>query len=162
MPKKKKTKQQKQPEAPKVNTTPQQVNLQANNQFCSVLHATFFTPGQCDAIMKEVVEELWMSGERGFMWSIYARDGLYKALNNNASPTCKYGISSYMGETFNKELSNQMQKVINSIKDGSFAKNLDKEEEKNYKQVKEFFNEKNNSLISKVEKETKNILGEYL
>jgi len=63
MPKKKKIKKQKQPETPQVNTTPQKVNLQANSQFCSVLHATFFTPSQCDAITKEVVEELWMSGE---------------------------------------------------------------------------------------------------
>ena len=62
MPKKKKTKQEKQPEAPQVNK-PQQVNLQANNQFCSVLHATFFTPNQCDAITEKCVDELWMSGE---------------------------------------------------------------------------------------------------
>ena len=50
--------------SPKVNPTqPQQVNLSANNQFCSVLHATFFEPKQCDAIVKACVEELWMSGE---------------------------------------------------------------------------------------------------
>ena len=50
--------------SPKVNPTqPAQVNLSANNQFCSVLHATFFEPKQCDAIVKACVEELWMSGE---------------------------------------------------------------------------------------------------
>ena len=50
--------------SPKVNPTqPTQVNLSANNQFCSVLHATFFEPKQCDAIVKACVEELWMSGE---------------------------------------------------------------------------------------------------
>lgn len=65
MPKKKKiTKTKKQPEQPQVNPTqPTQVNLSANNQFCSVLHATFFEPKQCDAIVKACVEELWMSGE---------------------------------------------------------------------------------------------------
>ena len=65
MPKKKKTtKIKKQPEQPQVNPTqPTQVNLTANNQFCSVLHATFFEPQQCDAIVKACVEELWMSGE---------------------------------------------------------------------------------------------------
>lgn len=40
-----------------------QVKLQANNQFCSILHATFFDTKQCDAIKKQLVEELWMSGE---------------------------------------------------------------------------------------------------
>ena len=65
MPKKKKiTKTKKQPEQPQVNPTQAtQVNLSANNQFCSVLHATFFEPKQCDAIVKACVEELWMSGE---------------------------------------------------------------------------------------------------
>lgn len=48
--------------------------------------------------------ELYTSGERGFMWSVYARDGLYKALHNNASPTCKFGISSYMNETITPEI----------------------------------------------------------
>ena len=50
--------------SPKVNPTqPNQVSLQANNQFCSILHATFFDTKQCDAITNQAVEELWMSGE---------------------------------------------------------------------------------------------------
>ena len=61
MPKKKKIKKE---ETPKTNpVTPTQVNLNANNQFCSVLHTTFFTPEQCNAIKEQCVEELWMSGE---------------------------------------------------------------------------------------------------
>ena len=65
MPKKKKiTKTKKQPEQPQVNATqPTQVQLSANNQFCSILHASFFQPKQCDAIVKQCVDELWMSGE---------------------------------------------------------------------------------------------------
>lgn len=50
--------------SPKVNPTqPNQVQLQANNQFCSVLHTSFFDKKQCDAMIKACVEELWMSGE---------------------------------------------------------------------------------------------------
>tara|TARA_Y100001937_G_C7075216_1_gene310282 strand:+ start:289 stop:918 length:630 start_codon:yes stop_codon:yes gene_type:complete len=61
MPKKKKI--EKQPKQ-KVNVTkPVQVDLKANNQFCSVLHATFFNPKQCQAMIDQCVEELWMSGE---------------------------------------------------------------------------------------------------
>ena len=61
--KKKKTKKIKS-DPPNVdpNNAPK-VNLNANNQFCSVLHTTFFNPVQCDAIVKQCVEELWMSGE---------------------------------------------------------------------------------------------------
>ena len=65
MPKNKKTtKTKKQPEQPQVNATqPTQVQLSANNQFCSILHASFFQPNQCDAIVNQCVDELWMSGE---------------------------------------------------------------------------------------------------
>ena len=61
--KKKKTKKIKS-DQPNVdpNNAPK-VNLNANNQFCSVLHKTFFNQVQCDAIVKQCVEELWMSGE---------------------------------------------------------------------------------------------------
>ena len=61
--KKKKTKKIKS-DQPNVdpNNAPK-VNLNANNQFCYVLHTTFFNPVQCDAIVKQCVEELWMSGE---------------------------------------------------------------------------------------------------
>ena len=62
--KKKTTKTKKQPEQPQVNATqPTQVQLSANNQFCSILHASFFQPNQCDAIVDQCVDELWMSGE---------------------------------------------------------------------------------------------------
>ena len=61
MPKKKK--QPKQKSDVKQPTQPTQVQLNANNQFCSILHASFFQPKQCDAIVKQCVDELWMSGE---------------------------------------------------------------------------------------------------
>jgi ketol-acid reductoisomerase len=105
--------------------------------------------------------ELYTSGERGFMWSVYARDGLYKALHNNASPTCKFGISSYMDETITPEIKNQMEKVISAIKDGSFATKLDVEEKNNYPQVTEFFNSKQKALITNIEKEIQNSLGNF-
>ena len=45
------------------NNQPSKVQLKANNQFCSILHATFFDKTQCKAITDQAVEELWMSGE---------------------------------------------------------------------------------------------------
>ena len=64
MPKKKKQPKQKNDVNQTTNPTqPTQVQLNANNQFCSILHASFFQPNQCDAIVKQCVDELWMSGE---------------------------------------------------------------------------------------------------
>ena len=56
--------------------------------------------------------ELYLSGERGSMWTAYARNGLFSALNDNASPTCKFGISNYYNETFNDQLDKNFVKDL--------------------------------------------------
>jgi PKHD-type hydroxylase len=40
-----------------------QVKITANNQFCSILHTSFFDEKQCNAILTSLVEELWKKGE---------------------------------------------------------------------------------------------------
>ena len=40
----------------------QGIEIQANNQFCSILHAQIFTPEQCSAITDKLVDELWLTG----------------------------------------------------------------------------------------------------
>ena len=67
-----------------------------------------------------------------------------------------------MNETFNKELHKQMEKVINNIQSGKFSERLEVEEEKDYKNVNNFFEDKKTSLITNVEKEVKDLLEEYL
>ncbi len=106
--------------------------------------------------------ELYLSGERGSMWTAYARDGLFNALKNNASPTCQFGIKSYFDETFNEKLEIQMEKVIEAIRDGSFAENLKAEEAIKYNNVNKFFNEKRNGSLASVEKKVKTLLNNYL
>lgn len=108
------------------------------------------------------IMELYMSGERGSMWTAYARDGLYKALNNNASPTCKFGIASHMDSTFNAELYKQMERVVDNIQSGKFSENLEIEESKGYEEVNKFFDKKKSAFISDVEYEVKELLEEYL
>jgi PKHD-type hydroxylase len=50
---------------PSVSTTAvePQVKITANNQFCSILHTSFFDEKQCNAILTSLVEELWKKGE---------------------------------------------------------------------------------------------------
>jgi len=67
MPKtKKKTKVTKKPKqvvTKEENNQQAKVQLKANNQFCSILHTSFFDSKQCKAIVNQAVDELWMSGE---------------------------------------------------------------------------------------------------
>jgi len=60
--KKTKTKKTEQPQAAAAPVQPN-VQLKSNNQFCSILHAQFFDNKQCDAIVNNLVEELWLQGE---------------------------------------------------------------------------------------------------
>lgn len=106
--------------------------------------------------------ELYLSGERGSMWTAYAREGLFNALNKSASPTCKFGISSYYEETFNDMLADQMEKVIKAIKDGEFAEKLKSEESDNYKNVSKFFKDKQEGILSQTEREVAELLNSYL
>ena len=106
--------------------------------------------------------ELYLSGERGTVWSAYARDGLFNALDKNASPTCKYGISSYYNETLNDELIVQMEKVLQAIQDGSFAEKLKNEENQDYPTVNRFFAEKKASILSQTEEKVDELLNNYL
>ena len=41
----------------------QQIKLVANNQFCSIIHSSFFNETQCNALVKSLVEELWTTGK---------------------------------------------------------------------------------------------------
>ena len=106
--------------------------------------------------------ELYSSGERGSMWTAYARKGIFKALNDNASPTCKYGISSNYDKIIPDDIEDKMENVLKAIKDGSFAKRLELEEERDYPTVTQFFKEKNDASISKIELKIKELLSEYL
>lgn len=106
--------------------------------------------------------ELYKSGERGSMWTAYAKKGLFKALNENASPTCKFGISSYYNNTFNSELKNQMKIVVDNIKNNSFAINLEAEESNNYKKTNSFFIDKSKSELTKLEDEVDKLINDYL
>ena len=108
------------------------------------------------------IMELYMSGERGSMWTAYARNGLYRALNNNASPTCKFGIASHMDSTFNEMNHQTMEKVIDDIQSGKFSEDLEVEESDGYKIVNEFFEKKKSAFITETETEVKELLEEYL
>ena len=71
-------------------------------------------------------------------------------MNDNASPTCKYGISSNYDKIIPDDIEDKMENVLKAIKDGSFAKRLEIEEERDYPTVTQFLKRKMMLLFQKL------------
>ena len=97
------------------------------------------------------VMELYFSGELGSVRTMMSKKGLYKTLYENASPTCKFGVSHYMKEIFTNDLKKKMKKIFMEIRNKKFLKLLEKEQSNNYKFTNNFFLKKNKNFISKTE-----------
>ena len=71
-----------------------------------------------------VCMELYFSGELGAVRTMMGRQGLYKGFQNNASPTCQYGVSSSMkilwGQDMKKKASSQLERITS----GDFSREL--------------------------------------
>ena len=54
------------------------------------------------------------------------RDGLYSAFQNNASPTCQYGIASSISRVWSKEMDKIITAQLDRIVSGKFADEMRK------------------------------------
>ncbi len=107
---------------------------------------------------KPAALELYLSGERGAFWTMCAKNGMYKTLKANASPTCQFGVSHYIKGIFDESIKAKMKLAIDEIRDGKFAKMLDAEEAAGYPTVKAFHEEKGKNIITKTEDEVRKVI----
>lgn len=107
---------------------------------------------------KAAALELYASGERGAFWSMCAKNGMYKTLKSNASPTCQFGVSHYIKTIFHDAISANMRKAIDEIRDGSFARMLDAEEAGGYPTVASFYAEKDANIVTETEEDIKRVI----
>lgn len=71
-----------------------------------------------------VIMELYYSGETGAVRTMMARDGLYEAFQNNASPTCQYGVASSISRVWDEKMNDVVKAQIDRIVSGDFSKEL--------------------------------------
>ena len=102
--------------------------------------------------------ELYFSGELGAVRTMMAKSGMYTAFKNNASPTCQFGVASRVEDVFIPELKEIMEKTLDRITSGQFAKELEREEKEGYPVVKKFFDRRKNNLITESEGELMKII----
>lgn len=68
--------------------------------------------------------ELYYSGELGAVRTMMGRDGLYKGFQNNASPTCQYGVASARRTLWSDEMADKASSALERITSGQFSKEL--------------------------------------
>ena len=71
-----------------------------------------------------VCMELYFSGELGAVRTMMGRDGLYKGFQNNASPTCQYGVSSSRKTLWGEDMKEKALSQLERITSGDFSKEL--------------------------------------
>lgn len=104
------------------------------------------------------VMELYFSGELGSVRTMMSKKGMYKTLFENASPTCKFGVSHYMKEIFTNDLKKKMKKIFKEIRNKTFLKLLDEEQKNNYESTNKFFLERHKNLISQTEQKLNKLI----
>jgi len=97
--------------------------------------------------------ETYASAEIGELLIEASKKGLYKAFQDNTSPTAQFGMAHYSEKVFPDSNRVLMADILESIRSGKFANILKKEGESGYPRLKEAVSENNSSDIMLSHKE---------
>lgn len=93
--------------------------------------------------------ELYASGELAEVLKIAAARGIGKVFQENASPTCQYGIADSFNKVFGDELETAAKKIMRQIQDGSFSRRLDREGDSGYRTVRKLWDTVNSKSLTR-------------
>jgi ketol-acid reductoisomerase len=123
------------------------------------IRLSFDTLVEQDFTPEAVLMELCGSGEIGELLLMAAQMGVYRVWRNNASPTCQYGIFRNSEKVLASEPTKKMiLEVLEGLRDGSFVEALSKEAQENYKNLRRYDEENENSLMTKTQDNLKKII----
>ncbi len=97
------------------------------------------------------VMELYGSGEVGEVMLTTAKVGLYNMLDRNASPACQYGIYTHKEQLITQENRQQIQTIIDVIKNGGFARELVGDQQNGHQRLKQLVDAAHRSDLVPVE-----------
>ena len=72
--------------------------------------------------------ELYYSGELGAVRTMMGRDGLYSGFQNNASPTCQYGVASSRKLLWGEDMKEKAKMQLERITSGGFSREISNHE----------------------------------
>ena len=105
-----------------------------------------------------ILMELYTSGEIIGLLKEGIESGLYKAFQNNTSPTCQFGVKESFNRIITENTKEVAETIIKEIKSGDFSQRLDKDAKKGYPELKEFNRKNNQNNLSKVQQNLSKIM----
>lgn len=90
--------------------------------------------------------ELYASGELAEVLAMAAQTGIGRVFQQNASPTCQYGIAERFADG-DGALSEQAREIMREIRDGTFTQRLDAEGRDNYPKVQQLWSTVNDQQL---------------
>ncbi len=104
--------------------------------------------------------ELYTSGEIIGLLKEGIESGLYKAFQNNTSPTCQFGVKESFNRIITENTKETAEIILKEIKSGDFSKRLDEDAIKGYPKLKEFNKKNNQNNLSIAQQELSKIINQ--
>lgn len=105
--------------------------------------------------------ELYYSGELGAVRSMMGRNGLYKGFQDNASPTCQYGVASGRKLLWGSEMRDKATMALERITSGDFSRELSNHD-LSEKTLDKFVNSDLAKKIKATEKDVNKLVKKFL
>ncbi|GFE12740.1 ketol-acid reductoisomerase [Streptomyces glebosus] len=103
--------------------------------------------------------DMHASGEMAEMMAEAASSGLYEVIEQQGSPTCRFGVQRYLGKLIGEEVKGKGKDILQDIRSGGFVEALSKEAEAGYPSLSEYQALYQASDVTKTHDRYRDILG---
>jgi ketol-acid reductoisomerase len=116
----------------------------------SALEVAFETLVDAGYVPEVAMMELHGSGELGQVLTAAAREGLYGMIRSHASPACQVGIAHHWQRALGDHdaVRCRIRDTIAAIRDGSFARHLMDEQNRDYPELKQWQRDRSAGLVA--------------
>lgn len=103
--------------------------------------------------------DMHASGEMAEMMTEAASTGLFEVVEQQGSPTCRFGVQRYLGTLIGAEVKAKGRAILEDIRNGDFVQALTKEAEAGYPSLAEYTAMYEASGVTKTHERYRGVLG---
>ncbi len=103
--------------------------------------------------------DMYASGEMGEMMVEAATIGLYEVIEQQGSPTCRFGVERYLGTLLGQDVRDKGRRILDDIQGGGFVEALDQEAAADYPTLADYAAMYRSSELTKAHDQLRSALG---
>ncbi|MCF3142726.1 NAD(P)-binding domain-containing protein [Streptomyces platensis] len=103
--------------------------------------------------------DMHASGEMAEMMAEAASAGLYEVIEQQGSPTCRFGVQRYLGKLIGEDVKGKGKDILQDIRSGGFVEALSKEAEAGYPSLSDYEARYQASEVTKTHDRYRDILS---